>query len=138
LQSGDARVECGHLILRIQHLSKLPYERQHWIFLPILEQTLKELEARRLEGVASTFASEKLILNGPGEFARLDWRDRTAAAQRIRQGSTALQKAEQAEMGHHPDGVVRSLGYAAVFSTIVSLVTIELTALSKSACDEVN
>ena len=41
LQSGDARVEWCHLILRIRHLSKLPYERQHWIFLPILEQTLR-------------------------------------------------------------------------------------------------
>jgi hypothetical protein len=107
LQSGNARVEWGILILSIQHVPKLPYERRHRILLPSLEQTLKELEARRLEGVAPTFASEKLILNGPGEFARLDWRDRTAAAQRIRQVSTALQKAEQAEMGHHPDGIVR-------------------------------
>ena len=44
LQSGDARIEWAHLILRIQHLSKLPYERQHWIFLPILEQTLRGSE----------------------------------------------------------------------------------------------
>ena len=104
LQSGNARVEWGILILSIQHVPKLPCERRHRILLPSLEQTLKKLEARRLEGVASTFASEKLILNGHfREFARLDWRDRAAATQLIRQLSTELQKVEQTERGHHPE-----------------------------------
>jgi S-adenosylmethionine synthetase len=37
--------------------------------LPLLEQILKDLEAGGPEGAASTFASDKLILNGAGEFA---------------------------------------------------------------------
>jgi S-adenosylmethionine synthetase len=37
--------------------------------LPLLEQILKDLEEGGLEGVASTFTSKKLILNGAGEFA---------------------------------------------------------------------
>ena len=37
--------------------------------MPILEQTLRDLEAGGLERAASTFASDKLILNGAGEFA---------------------------------------------------------------------
>jgi S-adenosylmethionine synthetase len=36
---------------------------------PILEQSLTFLEARGLDGVVSTFTSDKLILNGAGEFA---------------------------------------------------------------------
>ena len=48
---------------------KLPYERQHRILLPILEQILRRLEAGGLQGVTSTFISDKLILNGAGEFA---------------------------------------------------------------------
>jgi S-adenosylmethionine synthetase len=51
------------------HLSKLPYERQHRILVPILEQILRELEEGGLDGVASTFISEKLVLNGAGDFA---------------------------------------------------------------------
>ncbi len=37
--------------------------------MPILEQILRELEAGGLEGAASTFTPDKLILNGAGEFA---------------------------------------------------------------------
>ena len=48
---------------------KLSYGRQHRILLPILQHTLGDLEARGLEGAASTFATDKLILNGAGEFA---------------------------------------------------------------------
>ena len=65
---GAARVEWERLILSVQHLPKLPYERQHRILLPILGHILKELEAGGLEGAGSTFTSEKLILNGAGEF----------------------------------------------------------------------
>jgi S-adenosylmethionine synthetase len=36
--------------------------------LPTLEQILRDLEGGRLKGVASTFTSDKLILNGAGEF----------------------------------------------------------------------
>ncbi|MGB8463510.1 MAG: methionine adenosyltransferase domain-containing protein, partial [Terrimicrobiaceae bacterium] len=61
--------EWNCLILSVQHLPRLPYERQHRILLPMLEQILWELQAEGLEGVASTFTSEKLILNGAGEFA---------------------------------------------------------------------
>jgi S-adenosylmethionine synthetase len=57
------------LVLSVQHVPKLSYERQHCILLPILEQNLTDLEAGGLEGAASTFASDKLILNGAGEFA---------------------------------------------------------------------
>ena len=71
VNSREAKVEWRRLILSIQHVPKLPCERRHRILLPSLEQTLKELEARRLEGVASTFASEKLILNGPGNSLAL-------------------------------------------------------------------
>jgi S-adenosylmethionine synthetase len=42
---------------------------QHRILLPILEQILGELEAGGPVGVASSFAPNKLILNGAGEFA---------------------------------------------------------------------
>jgi S-adenosylmethionine synthetase len=35
----------------------------------MLEQILRDLERGGLEGVASTFTSDKLILNGAGEFA---------------------------------------------------------------------
>ena len=49
LQSGNARVEWGILILSIQHVPKLPYERRHRILLPSLEQTLKELGAAGMD-----------------------------------------------------------------------------------------
>ena len=37
--------------------------------MPLLEQILRDLEAGGLEGAASTFTPDKLILNGAGEFA---------------------------------------------------------------------
>ena len=55
--------------MSIQHVPKLPYERQHRILLPILEHILSELEKGGLRGVASSFAPDKLLLNGAGEFA---------------------------------------------------------------------
>ena len=67
--AGATRVEWDSLILSIQHIPKLPYERQHRIVLPMLEQILRDLEAGGLEGAASTFTSDKLLLNGAGEFA---------------------------------------------------------------------
>ena len=66
---GQTQVEWRRLILSIQHIPKLPYERQHRILLPLLEHILKGLEAGGLEGAASTFTPNKLILNGAGEFA---------------------------------------------------------------------
>ena len=66
---GATRVEWDRLILSIQHIPKLPYERQHRILLPILKHILRELENRGLQGAASTFAAERLVLNGAGEFA---------------------------------------------------------------------
>jgi S-adenosylmethionine synthetase len=68
VQAGQ-RVEWSRLILSIQHIPKLPYERQHRILVPLLQQILRNLEAEGLKGVASTFTSDKLILNGAGEFA---------------------------------------------------------------------
>ena len=59
----------ARLVLSIQHIPKLPYERQHRILLPLLEQILKDLEAGGLVGAAATFTPDKLILNGAGEFA---------------------------------------------------------------------
>jgi S-adenosylmethionine synthetase len=66
---GATRVEWDRLILSIQHLPKLSYEGQHRTLLPLLEQILKDFEAQGLEGAASTFTLDKLILNGAGEFA---------------------------------------------------------------------
>jgi S-adenosylmethionine synthetase len=66
---GETRVEWRRLVLSIQHISKLPYERQHRILLPLLEQILKNLEKGGLKGAASTFTWDKLVLNGAGEFA---------------------------------------------------------------------
>ena len=66
---GAASVEWRRLILSVQHIPKLPYERQHRILLPMLEQILRDLETGGLEGVASTFTPDKLVLNGAGEFA---------------------------------------------------------------------
>jgi S-adenosylmethionine synthetase len=66
---GKPQVEWRSLILSIQHIPKLPYERQHRSLLPLLEQILTSLEAGGLTGAASTFTPDKLILNGAGEFA---------------------------------------------------------------------
>ena len=69
VEPGKIEAEWIRLILSIQHVPKLPCERQHRILLPMLERILRDLEAGGLKGVASTFDSEKLILNGAGEFA---------------------------------------------------------------------
>ena len=66
---GEVRVEWHRFILSIQHVPKLPYERQHRILVPLLEQILRDLEAEGLDGAISTFSSDKLVLNGAGEFA---------------------------------------------------------------------
>ncbi len=66
---GKTHVQWRRLVLSIQHISKLPYERQHRILLPLLEQILTDLEVGGLKGAASTFTRDKLILNGAGEFA---------------------------------------------------------------------
>ena len=66
---GAIEVEWRHLVLSIQHIQKLGYERQHRLLLPLLDKILWELEAEGLEGTASTFTADKLILNGAGEFA---------------------------------------------------------------------
>jgi S-adenosylmethionine synthetase len=65
----EMRIDWRHLVLSVQHTPHLSYERQHRILLPLLEQVLGRLEAGGLKGVASTFTSDKLILNGAGEFA---------------------------------------------------------------------
>jgi S-adenosylmethionine synthetase len=69
VKPGETRIDWRHLVLSVQHTPKLPYERQHRILLPLLEQILKRLETGGLQGVAATFASDQLILNGAGEFA---------------------------------------------------------------------
>ena len=66
---GATSVEWDRLILSVQHLPRLSYERQHRILLPILEHILRELEKGGLRGGASSFAPDKLLLNGAGEFA---------------------------------------------------------------------
>ena len=48
-EAGPNQVEWRRLILSIQHIPKLPYERQHRIFLPLLEQILRDLEAGGLK-----------------------------------------------------------------------------------------
>ena len=60
LKQGAIEVEWKRLILSVQHLPKLSYERQHRILLPILRHILRELENRGLQGAASTFAQDKL------------------------------------------------------------------------------
>ncbi len=69
VKPGETRVNWRHLILSVQHTAKLGYELQHRILWPILEAILKDLQSGGLPGVASTFTSDKLILNGGGEFA---------------------------------------------------------------------
>jgi S-adenosylmethionine synthetase len=44
---GATRVQWDHLILSVQHLPKLPYERQHRILLPILKQIMVGVGERR-------------------------------------------------------------------------------------------
>jgi S-adenosylmethionine synthetase len=66
---GATSVEWDRLILSVQHLPRLSYERQHWTLLPILKQILGELENEGLQGVASSFARNRMVLNGAGEFA---------------------------------------------------------------------
>ena len=66
---GATSVEWDRLILSVQHLPRLSYERQHRILLPILKQILGELENEGLQGVASSFARNRRVLNGAGEFA---------------------------------------------------------------------
>ena len=50
LQSGNARVEWGILILSIQHVPKLPYERRHRILLPSLEQNSERIGGEKAGG----------------------------------------------------------------------------------------
>ena len=66
---SETWVKWHRLVLSVQHIPKLPYERQHRLLMPILEQILGELETEGLAGAASSFAADKLILNGAGEFA---------------------------------------------------------------------
>ena len=47
VEPGETRVEWRRLVLSVQHVPKLPYERQHRILLPLLEQILRDLEDRR-------------------------------------------------------------------------------------------
>ena len=44
------KVEWRRLVLSIQHIPRLPYERQHRILLPLLEQILKGFGGRRAKG----------------------------------------------------------------------------------------
>ena len=69
VKRGEIEVEWRRLILSIQHIPKLPCERQHRILLPILKHILGELENAGLQGAASSFTPDKLLLNGAGEFA---------------------------------------------------------------------
>ena len=69
MKPGKIRVEWRRLVLSVQHIPKLSYERQHRILVPLLEQILRDLEAEGLEGAASTLTIDKLILNGAGVFA---------------------------------------------------------------------
>jgi S-adenosylmethionine synthetase len=43
-KQGAIAVEWCRLVLSVQHVPKLPYERQHRILLPMLEQILRDLE----------------------------------------------------------------------------------------------
>jgi S-adenosylmethionine synthetase len=69
VKTEEKRINWRHLVLSVQHTPNLPYERQHRILLPLLEQILGRLEAGGLKGVASTFTPDQLLLNGAGEFA---------------------------------------------------------------------
>ena len=50
VKQGAIEFEWCRLILSIQHIPKLLYERQHRLLLPLLEKILRELEAEGLEG----------------------------------------------------------------------------------------
>src|SRR4030095_16271495 len=68
---GETRVEWRRLILSIQHIPKLPYERQHRILVPILKEALRCLEAGGLEGTASLKQFQKAacpVSNGRQPF----------------------------------------------------------------------
>ena len=69
MEPGQTRVGWSRLILSIQHIPKLPYERQHRILVPLLEQILRDLEARGWKERLQRLAPDKLVLNGAGEFA---------------------------------------------------------------------
>jgi S-adenosylmethionine synthetase len=58
-----------NLVLSVLHRPGLSSEEQYRLLLPILGKILANLEAGGLAGISSTFASEKVILNGAGEFA---------------------------------------------------------------------
>jgi S-adenosylmethionine synthetase len=68
VEPGEVQVDWRRLILSIQHIPRPPYEQQHRILMPMLEQLLNDLEAGGLKGTASTFTMNKLTLNGTGEF----------------------------------------------------------------------
>ena len=69
VEAGEANVEWRRLVLSVQHIPKLSYERQHRIVLAYARADSEGLGGRRAGGAASTFTSEKLLLNGAGEFA---------------------------------------------------------------------
>ena len=57
-----------HLVLSVLHRPGLSSEEQHRLLLPIIGRILADLEAGGLSGISSTFAAEKMVLNGAGEF----------------------------------------------------------------------
>jgi len=67
--TGDGKaLEWRRLILSLQHAEGISMEEQHRTLLPLLADLLTEAEARGLAGVASSFRSSHLILNGAGDF----------------------------------------------------------------------
>jgi len=58
-----------HLILSVQHRPGLSSEEQHRLLLQLIGGLFANLEAGGLAGISSTFAPEKLTLNGAGEFS---------------------------------------------------------------------
>jgi S-adenosylmethionine synthetase len=69
VKPGKNWVEWRRLILSVQHIPKLSYERQHGILLPLLEQILEGPGGERGGGNSFDLRFRQLILNGAGEFA---------------------------------------------------------------------
>jgi S-adenosylmethionine synthetase len=90
-EPAEPRIEWRRLVLSVQHVPKLSYERQHRILLPRLGQILRKLEEGGLEGVDSTFTSEKLILNGQGNSQSAARRVTTASRERSSLSTTMAQ-----------------------------------------------
>lgn len=62
------RIQWRRLVLSVLHRPGLTSEAQHRHVVPVIAGILRELEVAGLKGVASTFSTAILTLNGAGDF----------------------------------------------------------------------